>query len=67
YKGRVGIYEIMEVSQELRNLMDKKAPEMEIENQAEKQGMTVLRKSCIKKVIRGITTVDEMLRVTYGY
>lgn len=66
YKGRIGIYEIMEISPEIRNLIDKKAPESEIENMATIQGMEVLRQACINKVKQGITTVDEMMRVTYG-
>lgn len=65
YKGRIGIYEIMEISPEIRILIDKKAPESEIENIATKQGMIILRQSCISKVKEGITTVDEMMRVTF--
>lgn len=67
YKGRIGIYEIMEISPEIRNLIDKKAPESEIEDMAIKQGMVILRQACISKVKQGVTTVDEMMRVTYGF
>ncbi|HEY8892279.1 MAG TPA: ATPase, T2SS/T4P/T4SS family [Clostridium sp.] len=67
YKGRIGIYEIMEISPEIRNLIDKRAPESEIENIATKQGMTILRQACISKVKQGITTVEEMMRVTYEF
>ncbi|MBC8062737.1 MAG: Flp pilus assembly complex ATPase component TadA [Clostridiaceae bacterium] len=67
YKGRIGIYEIMEISPEIRNLIDKKAPESEIEAIATKQGMVILRQACISKVKQGLTTVDEMMRVTYGF
>lgn len=67
YKGRIGIYEIMEISPEIRNLIDKKAPESEIEDIAIKQGMVILRQACINKIKQGLTTVDEMMRVTYGF
>jgi len=67
YKGRIGIYEIMEISHEIRNLIDKRAPESEIEKIATKQGMIILRQACISKVKQGITTVDEMMRVTYEF
>jgi type IV pilus assembly protein PilB len=67
YKGRIGIYEIMEISPEIRNAIDKKAPESEMESIATKQGMVILRQACIGKVIKGLTTVDEMMRITYGF
>jgi type IV pilus assembly protein PilB len=67
YKGRVGIYEIMEISPEVKKLIDDGATESDISKTAEAQGMTILRQSCIKKVLSGVTTVEEMLRVTYGY
>lgn len=67
YKGRIGVYEIMEISPEIRNLIDINAPESEIEDIAIKQGMVILRQACISKIKQGLTTVDEMMRVTYGF
>lgn len=66
YKGRIGVFEILEVHKDIKNLIDKNASEMEIESLAVKEGMSLLRNSCISKVLQGITTVDEMLRATYG-
>jgi type IV pilus assembly protein PilB len=66
YKGRTGIYEVMYVTPELKQLIDEKKPEREIEAEATKSGMSLLRDACIKKVLSGVTTVDELLRVTYG-
>jgi type IV pilus assembly protein PilB len=66
YKGRTGIYEVMSVNSELKQLIDEKRPEREIEAEAIKSGMSLLREACIKKVLSGVTTVDELLRVTYG-
>lgn len=66
YKGRTGIFEILEIDKDMRNIIDFKYNESKIERIAEEKGMNTLRKSCINKVLNGITTVDEMLRVTYG-
>lgn len=66
YKGRVGIYEVMSINAELKQLIDEKRPEREIEEAALRNGMSLLRDACIKKVLSGLTTVDELLRVTYG-
>lgn len=66
YKGRVGIYEVMSVTPELRQLIDEKRPERDIEEAAMKNGMSLLREACKRKVLNGITTVEELLRVTYG-
>jgi type IV pilus assembly protein PilB len=67
YKGRAGIFEILEITKEIKNLIDEDKSESDIENAARKQGMTNLREACVQKVLQGVTSVDEMLRVTYGY
>jgi type IV pilus assembly protein PilB len=67
YKGRTAIFEIMEVDKEVKNLIDTCQPESVIEDSAVQRGMTVLRDACKLKVIQGITTIEEMLRVTFGY
>jgi type IV pilus assembly protein PilB len=67
YRGRVGVYEIMTINSEIRELIDQKRSEREIEAEAVKNGMTLLREACSKKVLAGVTTVDEMLRITYGF
>ncbi|WP_139905512.1 GspE/PulE family protein [Clostridium thermarum] len=66
YKGRAGIYEVMSVNSDLRQLIDERRPEREIEDAAIKNGMTLLREACKRKILSGITTVEELLRVTYG-
>ncbi len=66
YKGRIGIYEMMVLSEEIKKLINLRAPTNELKNQARKEGMRTLRESCLKKVLDGKTTVDEMLRVTAG-
>jgi type IV pilus assembly protein PilB len=67
YKGRTAIFEILRVDRDIRNHIDTEQSESVIENAAVEKGMTLLRESCKVKVIGGITTVEEMLRVTYGY
>jgi type IV pilus assembly protein PilB len=63
-KGRIAIYEVMPMSQELRDAILKSAPTAELREIAQTQGMKTLRQSGLEKVIEGTTTVDEVLRVT---
>jgi type IV pilus assembly protein PilB len=63
-KGRVAIYEVMPVSQEVRELILRNAPTAEIREVATSQGMKTLRQSGLLKVIDGVMTVEEVLRVT---
>jgi type IV pilus assembly protein PilB len=63
-KGRVAIYEVMPVSQEIRELILRNASTVEIREIARAQGMRTLRQNGLQKVLEGITTVEEVLRVT---
>ncbi len=63
-KGRVAIYEVMPVTQEIRDLILRNAPTAEIRDMAVSQGMRTLRQSGLQKVLEGTTTVEEVLRVT---
>lgn len=67
YRGRIGIFEILQIDKEMRELIDNAASENMMEKRAREKGTTFLREACVEKVLAGITTVDEMLRVTYGY
>ncbi|MEO0225018.1 MAG: GspE/PulE family protein [candidate division WOR-3 bacterium] len=64
YKGRIGIYEIMEVTDEIREMILKNVPDVEIKKVAIRNGMSSLRKSALRKMLAGITTIEEVLRVT---
>jgi type IV pilus assembly protein PilB len=64
YKGRKGIFEIMTVNDEIRNLVYQSASSDEIRRVARKAGMGTLRQDGLKKAERGITTLEEVLRVT---
>lgn len=63
YLGRVGIYEIMPFSQEIKDMITHAAPIAQIKKQAMKEGMRTLRLSGANKVAAGITTPEEVLRV----
>ncbi|OBR95895.1 type II secretion system protein E [Clostridium ragsdalei P11] len=66
YRGRIGIFEILEIDNDIKNIIDTDYTENKIEKLAVDKGMNTLRKSCINKVLNGVTTVEEMLRATYG-
>jgi type IV pilus assembly protein PilB len=63
-KGRIAIYEVMPVTPEIRDLILRNAPTADIREVAQSQGMKTLRQSGLMKVIDGVTTVEEVLRVT---
>ena len=63
-KGRVALYEVMPVTEELRNIILKGGQTAEIREMAQAQGMKTLRQAGLLKVLEGTTTVEEVLRVT---
>ncbi len=64
YKGRIGIYEVMEINDEIRELILNNSSGYEIRKCAIKHGMDTLRVAALKKLLSGITTIEEVLRVT---
>ena len=64
YKGRVGLYEVMEVSSELRELILVGASSLELRKKAQEEGMLSLRQSGLCKIENGVTTVEEVTRET---
>jgi type IV pilus assembly protein PilB len=64
YKGRVGLYEVMEVTDELRELVLVGASALELRRKALDEGMISLRRSGLLKISEGTTTVDEVVRET---
>ncbi|MFP3981181.1 MAG: type II secretion system ATPase GspE [Desulfobacterales bacterium] len=64
YRGRVGIYEILELNSNLQNLVLKTYDSHRIKNEAVRFGMTTLYQDGIAKVLKGVTTIEEVLRVT---
>jgi len=65
FRGRVPIYEIMIMTPKIKELTNEKAPADVILNEAVSNGMNTLKESAKKLVLSGVTTVDEMLRLTY--
>jgi len=64
YKGRVGIYELFIITEEIRSLILRKASTGEIRRVAVEQGMVTLREDSLLKARAGFTTIEEILRVT---
>jgi type IV pilus assembly protein PilB len=63
-KGRVAIYEVMPVNEPMRQMILRNAPTAEIRDAAFQVGMKTLRQNALQKVLDGVTTVEEVLRVT---
>jgi type IV pilus assembly protein PilB len=63
YKGRLALHEVMPMSEELELLTVEHAPASQITETARRQGMISLRDDGMAKVIRGVTSIDEILRV----
>jgi len=64
YKGRTGLYEVMEINDELRELILVGASALELKKKAIEQGMITLRRSGLIKAAAGMTTLEEVLRET---
>ncbi len=64
YKGRTGLYEVMEINDELRELILVGASALELKKKAIEQGMITLRRSGLIKAALGMTTLEEVLRET---
>ncbi len=64
YKGRTGIYELMEITDEIRDMIGADASVDEMRNMARSQGMTTLREAGLKLIFDGVTTIDEIVRET---
>jgi len=64
YKGRVGLYEVMEISDEIREMILCGASSLELKSKSLEQGMISLRKSGLRKIRDGLTTVEEVVRET---
>jgi type IV pilus assembly protein PilB len=64
YRGRVGLYEVMEVTDDLRELILVGASALELRRKAVDEGMLTLRSSGLRKVKDGVTTIEEIVRET---
>ncbi|MEJ2464395.1 MAG: type IV-A pilus assembly ATPase PilB [Candidatus Thiodiazotropha sp.] len=64
YKGRVGIFQVMPVSEKMGKIIMEGGTSIQLEKQAEEEGVYSLRKSGLRKVMQGITSLKELNRVT---
>jgi len=66
YAGRDGVFQVMPISEQLRGLIARQASSLALLEAARGEGMRTLREAAIEKVLEGVTTVSEMVRVTGG-
>ena len=66
YRGRIAIVEVLPMSSELRSLILNKATTDEIKHQGQLAGMVTLRMDGIQKALKGLTTIEEVMRVAYS-
>ena len=64
YSGRIGIFEVLEMEENIQEFIMEKANADQIQKQAIKNGMTTMLEDGIKKVLSGMTTIEEIIRVT---
>ncbi len=65
YRGRIALYEVMPLADQLKELVLQGASALDLKREAMKLGMLTLRQSGIAKVMEGVTSVEELLRVTF--
>jgi type IV pilus assembly protein PilB len=64
YKGRIGIYELMKISDPIRELINERAPSVVLKQKAIEFGMVTLRQDGLRSIFEGATTVEEVLKYT---
>jgi type II secretory ATPase GspE/PulE/Tfp pilus assembly ATPase PilB-like protein len=65
YRGRKGVYELLQMSPDLREMAFKMKPAQDIRAKARSEGMVTLQEDAARKVLAGLTTFDEVLRITH--
>ncbi len=65
YRGRIGVYELLDMDIQLRRLLFEGASTLELRKAAIENGMTTLQADGIRKVLAGLTTIDEILEITH--
>jgi len=66
YRGRKGIFEIFRITDEIQHMIFAKTSVTELRSRARAMGMRTLREDGLRKAVAGVTTVDEVMRVTMG-
>jgi len=65
YKGRSACYEVMEINDKIRDLVLERAPTHLLKQMARENGMKTLREAAVWKLLKGVTTLEEVMRVTF--
>ncbi|MCH2376491.1 MAG: Flp pilus assembly complex ATPase component TadA, partial [Planctomycetes bacterium] len=65
YRGRKGAYELMEMSGDLRDMAFEQKPSQELRAKARSEGMSTLQEDAVRKALGGLTTFEEVLRITH--
>jgi type II secretory ATPase GspE/PulE/Tfp pilus assembly ATPase PilB-like protein len=63
YRGRVGVFELLNINERMRDMIRDKAAMSAIKAEARKDGMLYMKEEGLRLVVRGVTSVDELLRV----
>jgi type IV pilus assembly protein PilB len=67
YKGRIGIYEVFSMTNDMERLLSHKATTLEVQEQAEKDGMVTMKQDGYLKALSGLTTLEEVARVAADF
>jgi len=65
YRGRTAIHELLDLSDNIREMIVERRPGSEVRRAAEAEGLTSLRESALKKIFTGVSTLHEINRVTF--
>jgi len=65
YSGRIGVFEVLPITPNIRQLITSNATTEDIKFVAMREGLSTLWRSCSKLVAKGVTTIDELIRITY--
>ena len=66
YKGRMGIFEIFIIDDEVRHMINKRSPTVLLRQRARELGMRTLREDGVRKILAGLTSAEEVISITIG-
>jgi general secretion pathway protein E/type IV pilus assembly protein PilB len=66
YKGRMGIFEIFIIDDEVRHMINKRSSTLHLRQRARELGMRTLREDGVRKVLSGLTSAEEVISITIG-
>jgi type IV pilus assembly protein PilB len=66
YRGRMGIFEIFIIDDEVRHMINKRSSTLSLRHRARELGMRTLREDGVRKILAGLTSADEVISITIG-